>query len=76
MSKDIIFIKISDPSIEDVKYTSQLVDNWHNYYMPEQYLLDNMKLINIPNYNPGMPVDLPDRPGILVLPASGTVKPE
>lgn len=40
-----LFIKITDPSPEDIKYTKMLLVNWNNYYKPENYLLPNTEII-------------------------------
>ena len=44
-NKDTIFIKITDPSPSDCRYTRMLIDNWKNYYKPENYLLPNTEII-------------------------------
>ena len=41
----LIYIKLTDPSKEDIEYTKMLLNNWNNYYKPENYLLPNTEII-------------------------------
>lgn len=46
--KKFIFIKISNPTTADIEYTQMLIENWDNYYKPENYLLPNTEIIDTP----------------------------
>ena len=47
MTEELLFIEITGLCEADIKYTQMLVDNWDNYYKPENYLLPNTKLVDI-----------------------------
>ena len=47
MKHNLIFIKVTNPSLEEMKYARILIENWHNYYKPENYLLPNMELVQL-----------------------------
>ena len=47
MTEKLLFIEITGLCVDDIKYTQMLVDNWDNYYMPENYLLPNTKIVEL-----------------------------
>lgn len=40
-----IFIKMSDATKQDIEYIDMLLNNWNNYYKPENYLLPNTEIV-------------------------------
>lgn len=47
MTEKMLFIEITDLCVDDIKYIQMLMDNWDNYYKPENYLLPGTKLVDI-----------------------------
>ncbi len=58
------FIRMTDPTKKDILYIHMLLDNWGNYYQPENYLLPNTQIIDPNSVRPLKKLDVKPIKGI------------